>query len=72
MNALEWLANLCSHIPKWGEQRAIAAFLDRQTARIDALIERVEKSIDRHRAYCTTMISAVVTGKIASEWNNNE
>ena len=46
------------------EQLAIAAFLDGETARIDALIEKVEKSIELLREYRTALISAAVTGKI--------
>ncbi|NLI08840.1 MAG: hypothetical protein GX457_17400 [Thermotogaceae bacterium] len=51
-------------VPPLPEQRAIAAFLDRETARIDALIEKVEKSIELLREYRTALISAAVTGKI--------
>jgi len=51
-------------IPPYDEQRAIAAFLDRETARIDALIEKIRKSIDLLREYRTALISAAVTGKI--------
>ncbi len=50
--------------PPSHEQRAIAAFLDRETAQIDALIEKVEKSIELLREYRTALISAAVTGKI--------
>ncbi|MEW5920365.1 MAG: restriction endonuclease subunit S [Bacillota bacterium] len=50
--------------PPPDEQRAIAAFLDRETARIDALTEKIRKSIDLLREYHTAVISAVVTGKI--------
>lgn len=51
-------------VPPPEEQHAIAAFLDRETTRIDALIEKVEKSIDLLREYRTSLISAAVTGKI--------
>ncbi|HEC78686.1 MAG TPA: restriction endonuclease subunit S [candidate division WOR-3 bacterium] len=50
--------------PPVDEQRAIAAFLDRETARIDALIEKIRKSIELLREYRTALISACVTGKI--------
>ena len=50
--------------PPGNEQQAIAAFLDRETARIDALTEQVAKSLDKLREYRTALISAVVTGKI--------
>src|SRR3989304_2124567 len=43
----EKLANLRMPLPpSLEEQRAIASFLDRETARIDALIEKVKKSIE--------------------------
>lgn len=51
-------------LPTLLEQRAIAAYLDRETARIDALIEKVEKSIELLREYRAALISAAVTGKI--------
>ena len=51
-------------LPSVEEQRAIAAFLDRETACIDALIEKVKKSIALLREYRTSLISAAVTGKI--------
>ena len=50
--------------PPLNEQRAIATFLDHETAHIDALIEKVEKSITLLREYRTSLISAAVTGKI--------
>jgi len=46
------------------EQRAIAAFLDRETAKIDALIARVREAIERLKEHRTALISAAVTGKI--------
>jgi len=46
------------------EQRAIAAYLDRETARIDALVAKVHDAIDRLRELRTALISATVTGKI--------
>jgi type I restriction enzyme S subunit len=51
-------------IPPLPEQRAIAAFLDRETAKIDALIARVREAIERLKEYRTALISAAVTGKI--------
>ena len=51
-------------MPPYADQRAIAAFLDRETARIDALIEKIEKSIALLREYRTSLISTAVTGKI--------
>ena len=46
------------------EQRSIAAFLDRETSRIDDLIAKVNDSVELLREYRTALISAAVTGKI--------
>jgi type I restriction enzyme S subunit len=46
------------------EQFAIAAFLDRETARIDILVAKVSDAIDRLKELRTVLISAAVTGKI--------
>ena len=46
------------------EQRAIAAFLDHETAQIDALVSKVREAIDRLKELRTALISAAVTGKI--------
>ena len=51
-------------LPPLPEQRAIAEFLDRETAKIDALVTKVKEAIDRHRELRTALISASVTGKI--------
>ena len=56
------------HLPFFGppmsEQRAIAAHLDRETAKIDALVAMVREAIDRLKELRTALVSAVVTGKI--------
>lgn len=62
--AVENIAALFLPIPPINEQRAIAAFLDRETGRIDAIVEKVRTSIDKLREYRTALISAAVTGKI--------
>ena len=62
--AVETIGALFLPVPPEDEQHAIAAFLDRETARIDALIEKIKKSIDLLREYRTALISAAVTGKI--------
>jgi type I restriction enzyme S subunit len=50
--------------PPVAEQRAIAAFLDRETARIDALVAKVRDAIEHLKELRTALISAAVTGKI--------
>lgn len=51
------------HIPE-EEQLAIASYIDRSTARIDALIAKTERSIELLREHRTALITAAVTGKI--------
>ncbi len=46
------------------EQRAIAGFLDCETAGIDALVARMREAIGCLREFRTALISAAVTGKI--------
>ena len=58
------LGNVSIPCPPLSEQRAIAAFLDRETARIDALTAKVRDAIDRLKELRTALISAAVTGKI--------
>lgn len=51
-------------VPPRAEQEVIAAFLDRETARIDALVAKVRDAIERLKELRTALISAAVTGKI--------
>ena len=51
-------------LPPLPEQRAIAAFLNAETARIDSLIADAEKAIELLRESRTALISDAVTGKI--------
>ena len=51
-------------LPPLPEQRAIASFLDLETAKIDALVAKVQEAIDRLKELRTALISAAVTGKI--------
>jgi len=50
--------------PQPAEQRAIAAFLDRETAKIDTLVAKVRGAISSLKEYRTALISAAVIGKI--------
>ncbi|MCF8054002.1 MAG: restriction endonuclease subunit S [Deltaproteobacteria bacterium] len=61
MNVIE---NLLIPLPPLPEQQAIAAFLDRETAKIDALSAKVTTMIERLQEYRTALISSAVTGKI--------
>lgn len=46
------------------EQEDIIYFLDQETAKIDALVAKIQEAIDRLKEYRTAVISAAVTGKI--------
>jgi type I restriction enzyme S subunit len=50
--------------PPSDEQRAIADYLDHETAKLDQLIEKVEAAIEKLQEYRTALITAAVTGKI--------
>jgi type I restriction enzyme S subunit len=51
-------------VPLFPEQTAITTYLDRETAKIDRLVEKVEVAIARLQEYRTALITAAVTGKI--------
>ncbi|MCH7229952.1 hypothetical protein L0U85_03625 [Glycomyces sp. L485] len=52
------------HHPPLEEQRHIAAYIDEQTAKIDALITETEKFIELARERRSVLIAAAVTGQI--------
>ncbi len=58
------LKNTYLLLPTLEEQTAIAEFLDRETAKIDDLISKIEKSIEKYEEYRSALITAAVTGKI--------
>lgn len=58
------MGNLPIVLPNLDEQRAIADFLDRQTAKLDALVTKIETAIERLQEYRTALITTAVTGKI--------
>lgn len=58
------LLDFLATIPPFSEQQEIADFLDRENAKIDSLIEKEKKIIEKMKEYRTALISAAVTGKI--------
>lgn len=58
------LVGLRTALPPLPEQRAIAAFLDRETAKIDGLIAEAESAITLLQERRSALISAAVTGQI--------
>ncbi len=57
--------------PPLPEQAAIAAYLDEETAKLDALVGKVEEAVERLQEYRTALITAAVTGKIDVRANLN-
>ena len=51
-------------MPPLPEQRAIADFLDHETAKLDTLAAKVEEAIARLKEFRIALISAAVTGRI--------
>ena len=51
-------------VPPLPEQVAMAAYLDEETSKLDALVEKVEEAVERLQEYRTALITAAVTGKI--------
>jgi type I restriction enzyme S subunit len=51
-------------VPPLAEQTAIANYLDRETAKIDRLVEKVETAMTRLQECRAALITAAVTGKI--------
>ena len=58
------LARMQVVVPPLDDQCTIAAFLDCETTRIDALISKIRQAIDHLKEFRTALISAAVTGKI--------
>ncbi|WP_156902641.1 restriction endonuclease subunit S [Desulfomicrobium escambiense] len=61
---LQVTANREIGLPPFIEQTAIAIYLDRETAKIDRLVEKVEAAIERLQELRSALITAAVTGKI--------
>ena len=60
----ELLKSIRVPTPSPTEQRAIVVFLDRETQKIDALVEKAGGGIERLKELRAALISAAVTGKI--------
>ena len=60
----EDLSSLNLTVPDTAEQSQIATFLDRETTRIDTLIEKTRQSIELLKERRSALITAAVTGKI--------
>ncbi len=62
--SVDKIKNLLIPLPPLTEQRAIADFPDLETARIDTLIEKIERQIELLNEYKQSLITSAVTGKI--------
>jgi type I restriction enzyme S subunit len=62
--SVEKVGRLPVFVPPISEQTAISDFLDRETAKIDAMVFKVDTAIERLQEYRTALITAAVTGKI--------
>ena len=62
--AIDKIKELKVPTPQFPEQQSIAAHLNHETQKIDALIAKVEEAITKLKEYRTALISAAVTGKI--------
>lgn len=60
----ETVGNIAIPFPPLETQKAIADFLDRETARMDTLKTKTNESIDRLREFHAALITAAVTGQI--------
>ncbi|GAA1572358.1 restriction endonuclease subunit S [Dermacoccus profundi] len=58
------LGKIALPVPPLDEQREIAAYLDRETAKIDNLIAKVERHIELAKERRAALITAAVTGQI--------
>jgi len=60
----ERYASLSLPSPPVAEQCAVVSFIALQTAKIDALVAKIQEAIGRLKEYRTALISAAITGKI--------
>ena len=60
----EFIKDFSLGLPKVLEQRAIADFLDRKTAKIDETMTKIEIQIEKLQEYRQALITSTVTGKI--------
>ena len=60
----DFIGNCIVPVPPLEEQKQIVAFLDKETTKINTLIEKCETAIELLKERRTALISAAVTGKI--------
>jgi type I restriction enzyme S subunit len=62
--AVDTVSALRIPVPPEPEQCAIADYLDRETAKLDRMMDKVEAAIEKLQEYRTALITSAVTGKI--------
>jgi len=62
--SVEKIQNLVTTVPKMGEQKAIAKYLNQVASAIENTIIRTQREIDLMQEYRTRLITDVVTGKL--------
>ena len=62
--SFQQVRDLVIAVPPLPEQRVIAAYLDAETTKLEALVAKVERAIERLEEYRRALITAAVTGKI--------
>ena len=62
--SVETIGSIAAPAPLKTEQRAIASFLDCETAKIDALVAKVREAIDHLKERRAALIAAAVTGRL--------
>ena len=58
------MKNIEIPFPPLSEQRAIASYIEAQTANIDKLIDAYQQQVERIKEYKQRLITDAVTGKI--------
>lgn len=61
---LEMIGTIKCPVPSLKEQKEIAEIIEKETKRIEILLDKIVIAIQKHREYRTAIISAAVTGKI--------
>ena len=63
----DFLASIVFRLPPPSEQHAIAAYLDRETARLDVLVVKIQETITVLKERRAALIAAAVAGRINVE-----
>ena len=58
------MAGIRIQVPPDDEQKVIADYLDRETARISSLVSSINQAIEKLQEYRSALITAAVMGKI--------